>query len=1668
MKKFVAKLTLLALTLVGLAGVSSPAHAALTVDVAGQTLAFKGTTTAYSSGVAGGFANDIQLFKNLATVGGVTIDAAVTLTKVSTSGTTSFTLDNDSGSAITTSASLTPPVTTTMVQNMLQTDVTPGAARGYLNMKFNFYEAGTYTGKGTGTPITLLNVKVNSYDLDYMSSSGSQFTDFRGFQSYTLSSNTTLTVKDNVADSNVPSGAVRFQDNGVNTGGYSATDGSYTKGRVQANFDVVTELSVNLGSVVAGLGKYALEFGPGYPWQEGSTSIGTNTTSNSYNTPPTSNNNSIYYSQGVPWVFSQSDFPYVDAENNPFTNVSITTLPGAGTLQYLNGATWTNVTLNQAILVSDILLGKLRYSGTTNTTFGFKVQDGQSYSTAAYTMTMNAAPNTQTINFPDPGAQAPSTTISNAASATSGLTVTLTSLTPGVCTVSGTSIITVAAGTCTVTATQAGNASYMQALPVTRSFPVSVLTSQTITFNTPATQTVGTPITVSPTSTSGLQVTVISLTPSVCTVAASGSSWVVTHLTTGICQLRGTQAGNSTYAPASNVDIQYLVNAGALTAQTITFAQPANINTTTTSVTVSATASSGLAVTFSSNTTSVCTVSGTTVTILTSGTCSITATQAGNSTYASATLTRTFYVLEVTTTSLANGGTGVAYSQTVGAFGGATGSYTWSVSPSLPAGLSLNTSTGAITGTPTVQQSATNYTFSVTDSGVTATKVLSITITGPVAQTITFPQPNNITTATTSITVSPTASSGLGVTISSSTPSVCTVSGNVITIVGPGTCTITASQAGSAAYSPTSLTRTFYVLAVTTTSLLNGQTGVAYSDNVAAAGGATGTYTWSVSPSLPAGLTLNTSTGAITGTPTVAQGATNYTFSVTDSGITATKVLSILIAGPGSQTITFPQPANINTAGGPVTLNPSSSSGLPVTLSSSTLSVCTVVGNVVTIVGPGTCTITATQSGSYSYSPASITRSFYVLGITTTSLANGAVNAAYSQTVVAVGGATGSYTWSVSPALPAGLTLNTSTGVVSGTPSAAQSATDYTFTVTDSGITATKVLSITILGGAAQTVTFPAPANQTINTGSITVNPSASSGLPVTLTSLTTSVCTVSGNVITFVGPGVCSITATQAGNASYAPASITRSFYVLAITTTSLNNGTAGSAYVENVAAAGGSTGTYTWSVSPSLPTGLTLNTSTGAITGTPANAQLATNYTFSVTNGGLTATKVLSITIMAPPPVVLLPNVITFGPIADRSVTSPNFTVSATASSGLAVSFSTPTSAFCTVSGNTVTIVAVGYCEIDASQAGNSTYAAAGTVDQSFYIFAITTGSIANGTMGTAYYQQLFLVNNMAPGTWTATSLPSGMTINVLTGEITGIPTVTYNGTITVTYTQGGFTHTVTYTLVIAAPANTPAPQPPVTPNNTPTNPNPVTLPPGNSFATHNYRPVPATLTPTTNKDGVNIQGQGWTLELHATDEKGKYARLNSKNQVVMVPGLYAKTSGTGFKPNTLVYVWMFAKTMLLGTLMTDANGEFTGMLLVPYTTTAGAHVIQVEGQTTDDQTRRVSVGVIAGAPSITDAIYFGGDSAKLTSSAIATLKLLATQIKAVGQPTTITLHGWVFKTADTSNDIRLATARGNAVKAALISFGVKASWVVVAMGIAPEAGPEARRTDVTAIFG
>ncbi len=87
--------------------------------------------------------------------------------------------------------------------------------------------------------------------------------------------------------------------------------------------------------------------------------------------------------------------------------------------------------------------------------------------------------------------------------------------------------------------------------------------------------------------------------------------------------------GGSSSAPSSTTTT-------SLTAQTITFV-PAATGTVGTPMVLSASASSGLAVTFTSSPASVCTVSGTTLTLLAAGTCTVNANQAGNTSYSAAT-----------------------------------------------------------------------------------------------------------------------------------------------------------------------------------------------------------------------------------------------------------------------------------------------------------------------------------------------------------------------------------------------------------------------------------------------------------------------------------------------------------------------------------------------------------------------------------------------------------------------------------------------------------------------------------------------------------------------------------------------------------------------------------------------------------------------------------------------------------------------------------------------------------------------------------------------------------------------------------------------------------------------------------------------------------------------
>lgn len=168
----------------------------------------------------------------------------------------------------------------------------------------------------------------------------------------------------------------------------------------------------------------------------------------------------------------------------------------------------------------------------------------------------NAGTKRQSITF----GPAPSVTVGGtgtvSATASSGLSVTLTSTTPAICTLSGNTVTGVKVGTCRIAANQAGNSTYAAARQVKQSFNVAQRKQQqSITLGPAPSVTVGGTGTVSATASSGLPVTLASSTPAVCTLNGN----TVTGVSVGTCKITANQSGNATYAAAPQVQLLFNV-----------------------------------------------------------------------------------------------------------------------------------------------------------------------------------------------------------------------------------------------------------------------------------------------------------------------------------------------------------------------------------------------------------------------------------------------------------------------------------------------------------------------------------------------------------------------------------------------------------------------------------------------------------------------------------------------------------------------------------------------------------------------------------------------------------------------------------------------------------------------------------------------------------------------------------------------------------------------------------------------------------------------------------------------------------------------------------------------------------------------------------------------------
>ena len=453
-------------------------------------------------------------------------------------------------------------------------------------------------------------------------------------------------------------------------------------------------------------------------------------------------------------------------------------------------------------------------------------------------------------------------------------------------------------------------------------------------------------------------------------------------------------------------------------------------------------------------------------------------------------------------------------------------------------------------------------------------------------------------------------------------------------------------------------------IAITTTLLPNGAVSVAYAGQLTAANG-TLPYTWSVvGGSLPSGLTLNPSSGAITGTPTTV-GTSFFIIEVRDADYPmqiTNKLLSIAIQQSIVITTTWLPNGVSNraytatlTAGGGIapytwsvvggnlpsglTLNPSSGAitGTPTTVGTSNFIVQVMDAANPAHIASNLLSITILQP----------------LAITTTTLPKGVGNLAYTATLTANGGML-PYIWSTvdGGSLPPGLTLNPSSGVITGIPTATGtfSFIAHVSDADDPTQTAIKLLSISIQPSLAITTTIlpngvttvPYTATLTADGGSLPYTWSVAGSLPSGLTLNSTS--GVISGMPTATGTFSFIAQVRDAGNPEQTASNvlsitIMQSFTV---TTTFLPNGTSNVVYTATLTATNGIL-PYTWSVgSGSLPSGLTLNPN-GVISGVPTSVGTS-NFLAQVRDSGTPpqiAFNLLSITIMTvSSPILVLTN--------------------------------------------------------------------------------------------------------------------------------------------------------------------------------------------------------------------------------------------------------------------------------------------------------------------------------------------------------------------------------------------------------------------------------------------
>ncbi len=950
---------------------------------------------------------------------------------------------------------------------------------------------------------------------------------------------------------------------------------------------------------------------------------------------------------------------------------------------------------------------------------------------------------------------------------TSGLPVTIVSSNPSIASINAGKLIPHQFGTVIVTASQAGNTTYEAARTVSRTINITK-SQQTITFPVIPNKTIGdADFTTGATVNSGLPISYTISDPSVISITGG----MIKILGPGTTVITATQAGDVNYLPALSVSRTLTVTGNA--AQAITFPTLVDVPFSTSDYNPGAISNTGLPITYTTSNSSIAVPNGNLIRLVGVGTVTITANQVGDNTYGPATATATINVIKgsapISFNPLANRPMHAVEFDAI-----ATNQVGLPITfTSSNAGVATASPNGKITlkGVGT-----TNITASHAGSALynPNSVVQPLTITQGL-QYINFPNIPNKAPGSADFDPGATTTSGLPVIYSSSDTSVATVSNNLIHIVGIGVTQITASQPGNVDYSAaTSVVRTLIVS--------KGSQTITFPE-IKAKPFPTAAFNAEAISSSGLQVTLTSSdpsVASVAGNIITVNAIGTTTITATQIGDTnfdaATPVSRVLYVSPNIQVLSAPTAITKEYGSGDFNLDVTSNANLNITLSSSNPAVAVIFEGKIRLTGVGTTIITSSQNGNSQYTGATALTTLTVTKTNQTITFPAISNKKMGDPDFAIGASASSNLtvfYTSNNTLVARIIGNRIQIVGVGTANiiASQPGDNNYNRAND----VTQSLTVT---KETQTINFPDFASKSITDTDFDHNISVNSGLPLTITSSNTNVATIVGDKIHIIGIGNTTITATQAGNNNFEPATpvskvLTIKGYAQTITFSPIANKQLGD---------------------PDFDPGATVSTGL-PITYSSSNTDVATivNGKVRIVGGGtatITATQAGDDTYAAVSAsqtfsVAFEAQTITFPELVAKTIGSPDFDPGATASSGLAVVYTSSDESVAKITNGKIQIIGIGTTTITATQPGNFRFGPATPVQRVLNV-SNATQTITFPAIGTKLYTDpAFQLQATASSGLPVTYTSSNLNVAVINGNMVQIVSP---GTTVITANQAG----------------------------------------------------------------------------------------------------------------------------------------------------------------------------------------------------------------------------------------------------------------------------------------